>query len=411
MSDKNANRLALKRLKHQSLTKIVAAMVSGAKSKRDIQAATGMAWGTCSEHINFLRRAGVVVPEEGVESTVQPGPKAISFKFVDDAHLVMGIEIAPTHISTSILNLGGQPIASSEYKLPEPPTSETIIDTIYEQFMDSLQTSRISEDSIECLTLSLTGALDRENLIWIKSPKFVSLNKVNFSSLYRCLPRLNMLKIEHDVIARATSVCHRYQIQSDSYAFLHVSDGLGLAVWNEGRFYVGSRGLAGEIGHIPFSSHTLLCGDKCFCGQEACVESRLSTKGLLRTARQISGRQIVSVNDLEQVLDAHQLNTLGEEFRKLLVHVTVILVNLFDPNMVIVGGEALSPWFESLQREFPDELRSRSWMSGPQDILWYEEQQSNTATGANMAVLPEVRHYVLKQLTADGTSLNRDASA
>src|SRR5512139_4121402 len=64
--------------------------------------------------------------------------------------------------------------------------------------------------------------------------------------------------------------------------YLTVSTGIGGGVIMGGHLLVGSRGLAGELGHVKIDYH----GDPCQCGSVGCIESIASGTGMVRRVRE-----------------------------------------------------------------------------------------------------------------------------
>jgi predicted NBD/HSP70 family sugar kinase len=384
--------------KAESLYRILSSLVHGPKSKREIQEYTGMSWGTCSAYINLLYSNQVIDQHETEIAANQPGPKAVRFSLSETHHLIMGMEVAPNAIVSSLMDLGGNEIYSREKPLESPPNSSSMVSTIIGEWNEVRAQRELRRDEIECLALSLTGALDRDALQWIKSPKFEDVRNVDLRLLRKALPSSTSVRIEHDVIARATSVCDARDLTPGSYAFLYVADGLGLAFYDGKKFQIGSRGLAGEIGHIPYPGTTLLEPDRCFCGQDACIETLLSTKGIVRTINKWKGTEESELSGALSLLNGTEAEAIRDEIQRLLSYLMVLVTNLFDPGLIMVGGSAIGPWLGYLQNALPDQVRQKSWMSGPPEILWFTEQESNPADGAARVVAPEVRSLVIEKI-------------
>jgi glucokinase len=64
--------------------------------------------------------------------------------------------------------------------------------------------------------------------------------------------------------------------------YLTVSTGIGGGVIMGGHLLVGSRGLAGELGHVKIDYH----GGPCQCGSVGCIEAIASGTGIVRQVRE-----------------------------------------------------------------------------------------------------------------------------
>jgi predicted NBD/HSP70 family sugar kinase len=134
--------------------------------------------------------------------------------------------------------------------------------------------------------------------------------------------------------------------------FLHVSAeiGIGAAVVVDGRLLRGTRGFAGELGHVPVRPD----GPECPCGGRGCLEQYAGEEAVLRAAGLEPGEDRVGLlagraeDGDEDVRGA--LRDAGEALGIALTGA----VNLLDPESVVLGGalSGLSPWLlPSLQAE------------------------------------------------------------
>ena len=77
------------------------------------------------------------------------------------------------------------------------------------------------------------------------------------------------VRLENDVNAAALGAFHLLGHGPDhSMAYLNLGTGLAAGLVLAGRLWRGSRGTAGEIGHIPVDP----AGGLCVCGQRGCLE-------------------------------------------------------------------------------------------------------------------------------------------
>ncbi|MFB7495759.1 ROK family protein [Streptomyces sp. NPDC056161] len=137
--------------------------------------------------------------------------------------------------------------------------------------------------------------------------------------------------------------------------FLHVSAeiGIGAAVVVDGQLLRGTRGFAGELGHVPVRPD----GPRCPCGGRGCLEQYAGEEAVVRAAGLPSGEDLVG--RLARSADG------GHEGARRALHdagtaLGIALtgaVNLLDPESVVLGGAlaGLSPWLlPSLTAELAD---------------------------------------------------------
>lgn len=133
--------------------------------------------------------------------------------------------------------------------------------------------------------------------------------------------------------------------------FLHVSAeiGIGAALVVDGRLLHGTRGFAGELGHVPVRPD----GPDCPCGGRGCLEQYAGEEAVLRAAGLEPGEDRVGLlagraaDGDENVRRA--LRDAGEALGIALTGA----VNLLDPVGVVLGGAlaGLAPWLLPSLRE------------------------------------------------------------
>lgn len=119
------------------------------------------------------------------------------------------------------------------------------------------------------------------------------------------------------------------------FIYLTVSTGVGGAIVSEGRLMRGSRGLAGELGHLLVE----LDGPPCRCGARGHLEAIASGTGIARAAFELTGRQrsaaeIAAAEDAGESAAAQVM----EHARRAFAAALVSIVDVFAPRMIVVGG-------------------------------------------------------------------------
>ncbi|GAI39707.1 unnamed protein product, partial [marine sediment metagenome] len=132
--------------------------------------------------------------------------------------------------------------------------------------------------------------------------------------------------------------------------YITVSTGIGGGIIAGGKLYTGACGVAGEIGHMTIDVN----GPKCNCGNIGCWETLASGTALAREAvKQITEGAKTSIIELvngdiskidAKVVDlaAKQGDELAKELISRLGYYLGIglvnLVNIFNPELILVGG-------------------------------------------------------------------------
>lgn len=132
--------------------------------------------------------------------------------------------------------------------------------------------------------------------------------------------------------------------------FINIDFGLGMGILIDGGIYYGKSGFSGELGHIPFFQNERIC----HCGKRGCLETETSGLALLEEVRErirngsssvLAAKQpdlgklrledVIEAARNEDTLVIEVLSELGEKLGKAIA----ILINVFNPELVILGGK------------------------------------------------------------------------
>ena len=126
----------------------------------------------------------------------------------------------------------------------------------------------------------------------------------------------------------------------ESYvAALYAGTGLGAGIVQKGEICRGFRGIAGEIGHVPFKPAPFRCG----CGKNNCLELYASGGGLAKW-REYLGCDIEDLGQMAQGDDP--CRQIAAQFTEALLHAAATLLTLCNPKILVLGGGvvAANPW-------------------------------------------------------------------
>lgn len=134
--------------------------------------------------------------------------------------------------------------------------------------------------------------------------------------------------------------------------FLHVSAeiGIGAALVVDGTLLRGTRGFAGELGHVPVHPDGPACG----CGGRGCLEQYAGEEAVLRSAGLEPGEDRVGLLAGRAADGDPQVRRALREAGTALGIALTGALNLLDPQGVVLGGalSGLAPWLlPSLEAE------------------------------------------------------------
>lgn len=158
------------------------------------------------------------------------------------------------------------------------------------------------------------------------------------------------VRIEHDVKSMALGEYYYGFAQNVKNAlYINYGWGLGAGIIMNGKLYYGNDRFAGEFGHIPLSPN----GELCYCGKQGCLETISSGRAITKKVNKqlaegassilLKSKELTELVDPNEIIkaankgDQFSIEILEEAGRYLGIGIA-ILINLFNPGHIIIGG-------------------------------------------------------------------------
>ncbi len=251
----------------------------------------------------------------------------------------LAIDIGGSKIIAGLTDAAGTLLCHKQLALPRKYDAPFLLEQIVSAARDFLPQSPAAAG------VTIPGLADPGRGVWLYAP-FSSISDWNIAALLA--EKLGLpVYIDNDVNACAMAE-KRFGIckDSDHFLWVTVSNGIGGALYLNGRLYRGARGNAGEIGHFVVEENTdSLCG----CGRKGCLEAMASGTGISneyfrKTGIRRSAKEIAALAK-EGTPEARQVYFDAGYYIGKAVSYAVNLLNL--DRIVLGGGVALD--FELLQ--------------------------------------------------------------
>lgn len=165
----------------------------------------------------------------------------------------------------------------------------------------------------------------------------------------------------------------------NDFVYLGTGVGLGGGIMIGGKLFRGSHGYAAEVGHMTMQPD----GELCSCGKRGCLETLVGPREVVRRVQQTlrEGQAATSLPvsgpDLEQITFAKVLEAAKQGDRVALAALQEVghhlgrgignLVNIFNPEMVVLGGE-LNRASEILLPVVEQEVSHNAWSVSCEDL-------------------------------------------
>ncbi|MEO0764812.1 MAG: ROK family transcriptional regulator [Pseudomonadota bacterium] len=312
----------------------------------DLADRTGISRATVTSITAELLRGGLIeeVPRDSSGDEATRGRPRIDLKISGPAHLIAGLKVSDTMISMVLMDFEGEDVALHEHEISSSRyTPEALAQEVCDGLTRLAEKAGYTLSDISGVGVGLAGIVDAGNGLVYWSPSLDRRN-VPFATVLR--DRLGIAAyVDNDanLVAMAELTFGIGKDHSD-FIVITIESGVGMGMVLGGQLYRGTRGCGAEFGHTKVH----LDGALCRCGQRGCLEAYVADYALVREANSVANvaQQGHRSRDVTAVLSAAKagdpvarkvLDRAGKMFALGLAN----LVNIFDPERVILAGEQM----------------------------------------------------------------------
>ncbi len=311
-------------------------------SRAEISRQLELSRSTVTEIIKELIPTGLIAEVGSGESS--GGRKPIMLEFQDDAKVILGIDIGATHVSVAITNLRGNLLFWKVKDFPVREDSEGTHKVINELCDESLSSQNISYNKLLSIGVSVPSPVDPIRPEYLSETIIPSWH--GKSGLERLREKYGVpVYLDNDANLGALAE-HWWGAGKNvnDLIYIKISNGIGAGYILGGKLYRGSKGIAGEMSHMPIDPNGRLCG----CGLRGCLATVISAWALKERIGTLSNLYPNSslLNGSPSVIDIENAALNGDQLATQVVNEATIyltsaitsLVNLLNPDLIIIGG-------------------------------------------------------------------------
>jgi predicted NBD/HSP70 family sugar kinase len=299
---------------------------------------------TVTKIVEEMTEQGLIVERGKLETAGGRHPSLYGLN--PDSCYFGGVDIKNNSISIGVVDFTGQMVTQSPdipYDYENTPAALDDLCHTINKFFNSLDVPR---DKIAMINVNISG---RVNPMTGHSYSRYNFDEQPLSDILSKKLRARVC-IENDTRAMALGEYLSDNNHEDrNLLFINLSWGLGLGAVIEGKIVTGKSGFAGEFGHMVTCDNEVIC----HCGKKGCLETEASGSALVRkmTERLKGGANSIIADryakngkiTLEDALDAVRREDLLaieviEEMGKTLGRWLAGMINVFNPEKVIIGG-------------------------------------------------------------------------
>lgn len=262
----------------------------------------------------------------------------------------LGIDLGGTNIAVGIVDESYKIIARATAKT-KTETAEQVVDAMAATAREALKNANLTLDDIPWVGLGSPGTVNRATGIIEYANNLPFRNTPMVKMLSERLDGKQIL-MENDANAAAYGEYLAGALRgADNAIAITLGTGVGGGVIINHEIYSGSNFAGAELGHTTI----VVGGRPCSCGRNGCWEAYASATGLIRTTKEhmekapkdsplwtIVGGDIEKVNGRTAFDAMRQGDAIGtevvEEYIRYLSEGIVNMVNIFQPDILCVGG-------------------------------------------------------------------------
>jgi predicted NBD/HSP70 family sugar kinase len=318
----------------------------GPLSRAAIASRIGLTRAAVSTLVDELIRFGLL-QELGPERPGRVGRPGSALAVSDRGPAGVGAEVGVDHLAACVVDLRGEVRAravrhgTNRGRAPEPVAKDLgalISEVVAEAEQQGLRPTG--------LAVAVPGLIARDGRTVVRAPNL----DWHGTDLTALLPGRLPSAVDNE--ANLGALAELWLGEGTPPNFLHVSAeiGIGAAVVVGGRLLRGTRGFAGELGHVPVEPE----GPACPCGGRGCLEQYAGEEAVLRAAGLPAGEKGVGLLARRAAAGDEAVRQALRQAGWALGVALTGAVNLLDPEAVVLGGalSALAPWLlPSLEAE------------------------------------------------------------
>ncbi len=319
---------------------------SGGISRVEAAQKLGMTRAAISMIVNDLLDLGLVREAKHLLSG-NSGRPARLLEINPEYGKVIGIDLGASHVNLLITNVAAQILYEQEVPIDIAEGPEKVLDKVDELVQQGIRQSGIAWDTVLAVGLGVPGPIDSASGTVISPPIMPGWDRYPISAVLEERWRVPV-SLNNDAELGAIGEWAFGAGRGERFlAYIKAGTGIGAGLLLDGRIYRGATGSAGEIGHLTIDEN----GPQCTCGNYGCVEAYAGGRAIARTAReaiekglrtQLSALPPEKITALEVANAARRGDFLAQQIiERAGEHLGIAIagvVNLFNPNVIIIGG-------------------------------------------------------------------------
>ncbi|HLH36090.1 MAG TPA: ROK family transcriptional regulator [Alloacidobacterium sp.] len=344
-------------------------------SRTELAEQTKFAPSYVSALVSELRRRGLV--EEGDRSPSRAGRRRVLLHITPDLGHFVGIRIGRANTRIVVTDFLGRTLSVKRVETETSRGERHVLDLIDREISAAIENDGV----VKGIGIAMSGVIDHNSGTVLFWPKVAGWNDIPLRKMIEAKHKLPVV-LEDSVrtMALAEAKFGGGNGRKD-FVYIVVSMGIGAAIFIDNRLYLGAKDLAGEFGHTTIDQH----GELCSCGNRGCLEVYASGSAILKAVNDGLQHGVHSslapanpgeVNNRVSIEAIVQAARTGDQFARTVLWEAGLhlgtgiasIVNLLNPETIVLGGEVPRAAKNYLLRPLLHSFRARAFHRSVQDF-------------------------------------------
>ena len=360
----------LPRVGNYNINVVISAIQSSDGTSRvEVAKQTGLTAQTVSVIVRRLIKEGIVQESGSVPST--GGKPRKTLRINPTSAYAVGINLDPLGVSIVVVDMMGQTLARSSQEISPGFDPEALIAQAAQAALSLLADLGIPRERVLGVGAGCPGPIDQSQGLVISPPRHDRWTEV---PIKRLLEENIGFDVTIDNDANASAIGERWfghGRNTSDFAFLYMGTGIGGGMFLSNHIYRGISLNAGEFGHIVVEPNAT----PCYCGNRGCVEAMCSPAAIVKDVHAelalghasklavlyqedpaLVDHSAICLAAVEHDLVARRVIDRVAEY---LADGAVIIANLLDVEVLIIGGRAIAHVAEIYRDKMNEYLQTR----------------------------------------------------
>ncbi|HHY47472.1 MAG TPA: ROK family protein [Firmicutes bacterium] len=324
-------------------------------SRNELAKISGLTPAAVTSIVRQLIKDGNVLEVGHGESS--GGRRPIHLMLNPSVTYILACRLQKGYLLMAIVDLKNNVRALKELAI-DTSSPETVARAMGGNFQDLVARAQVPSDKVSFVSVASPGLVNPEtgtikisvNLGWEDAP------------LGEAVEKAFGIPVHIENVSNASALAEKLYGHGrgcNHLIYMGLSVGIGAGIIVNNQIYGGALGYAGEIGHMAM---TLNDGPECKCGSRGCFEAYCGVNAVIERVRAGIKEGLVSPEwstatdtlDLTQVLQMlHEgepyVRSVFAEVANIVGVVVANLINLYNPEIVVLGGELMQAGEEFLE--------------------------------------------------------------